>query len=295
MAAARRARIVLLAGEGLGPSAIADKLRCSRQTVLTWRERYRSGGLVGLRDAPRSGRPPTVDAAAVVRRTLESPEPVTARWSSRTLAAEFGISNVAVAHVWRAWGIAPSAGGRVRLATEPALESPLSAVAGLYLGPRLQLLAVLVGGSAGTDQGMRAVPVECRPGLGSLLAGIDTGKAGDGDADVFVRFLKGLTGIETSDRLAVIADGPDEEMQRWVESSEMVRSGVVLHYVPPGVSWGRLARVACLLAGASPAGAASVLDLCDAVTQHPAGRQFSWVSHHCKLYAGKVINDVSET
>ncbi|WP_369036184.1 helix-turn-helix domain-containing protein [Streptomyces adonidis] len=35
---------------------MARRLELSRQTVVTWRGRYRSVGLAGLEDRPRSGR-----------------------------------------------------------------------------------------------------------------------------------------------------------------------------------------------------------------------------------------------
>jgi hypothetical protein len=68
-----RASIVLRAGAGEGTSAIARELRISRPTVIAWRERYRSGGIAALEDAPRSGRPKTVDEAVIIARTLEPP------------------------------------------------------------------------------------------------------------------------------------------------------------------------------------------------------------------------------
>ena len=55
-----RARIVLLCAEGLDNSAVAARLRVSRQKVGRWRERFRSQGLMGLYDnAVREGRAPS--------------------------------------------------------------------------------------------------------------------------------------------------------------------------------------------------------------------------------------------
>ena len=68
-----RARIVLLASEGTSNTEIARRLELSRQTVVTWRGRYRSAGLAGLEDRPRSGRPGTVDEAEVVVRNPGGP------------------------------------------------------------------------------------------------------------------------------------------------------------------------------------------------------------------------------
>src|SRR5690625_3114837 len=67
--AARRARIVLLAAEGMANARIAETVGVSVPTVLLWRERYQSRGLGGLGDEARSGRPRTVDHAAIVAAT----------------------------------------------------------------------------------------------------------------------------------------------------------------------------------------------------------------------------------
>ena len=55
---AQRARIVLLAAEGLPNAEIARRTGTSRPTVVDWRARYEAGGITALHDQPRSGRPP---------------------------------------------------------------------------------------------------------------------------------------------------------------------------------------------------------------------------------------------
>ena len=54
---AQRARIVLMAAEGVSNHEIARRLGCSRYTVWTWRKRFFEEGLDGLADRPRPGRP----------------------------------------------------------------------------------------------------------------------------------------------------------------------------------------------------------------------------------------------
>lgn len=105
---AKRAQIVLLAGEGVPNTKIARRVGVSRPTVNLWRKRYITSGLSGLTDRPRSGRPAVVNEAQVVVNTLETPPPLGAtHWSSRLLGKELGISNVTVAKVWKKWGIQP--------------------------------------------------------------------------------------------------------------------------------------------------------------------------------------------
>jgi transposase len=68
---ARRARIVLLAAEGLPHTEVARRAGVSVPVVREWRARYRAGGIRALEDMPRSGRPRTVDETTIVATTLE--------------------------------------------------------------------------------------------------------------------------------------------------------------------------------------------------------------------------------
>jgi hypothetical protein len=56
---ARRARIVLLAAEGVPVRHIGPRVGVSRTVVRDWLDRFRALGLAGLQDRPRSGRPRT--------------------------------------------------------------------------------------------------------------------------------------------------------------------------------------------------------------------------------------------
>ncbi len=57
-----RARVVLRAAEGVPNVELAEELGVDRKTVGKWRARFATQGEKGLLDAPRSGRPPKVDA-----------------------------------------------------------------------------------------------------------------------------------------------------------------------------------------------------------------------------------------
>jgi len=69
----KRARIVLLAADGVTNQEIAARAGASRTTVIQWRNRYLASGVPGLEDHDRSGRPREVDHAAVVTATLTPP------------------------------------------------------------------------------------------------------------------------------------------------------------------------------------------------------------------------------
>jgi hypothetical protein len=51
-----RAKIILLASQGLANDAIASRLGTPRQIVSKWRKRFCLARLPGLEDAPRGGR-----------------------------------------------------------------------------------------------------------------------------------------------------------------------------------------------------------------------------------------------
>jgi transposase-like protein len=53
-----RAKIVLLAAQGLDNDEIAARLDTRREIVSKWRKRFFEEGLVGLEERPRGGRPP---------------------------------------------------------------------------------------------------------------------------------------------------------------------------------------------------------------------------------------------
>ena len=55
----RRARIVLLVADGLPLDQVARQVGVRPNVVRTWVDRYREGGLAGLQDRPRPGRPRT--------------------------------------------------------------------------------------------------------------------------------------------------------------------------------------------------------------------------------------------
>ncbi len=53
-----RAKVVLLAAEGMENKEIGQRLDLPRQIVSKWRKRFFEERLAGLEDRPRRGRPP---------------------------------------------------------------------------------------------------------------------------------------------------------------------------------------------------------------------------------------------
>ena len=64
----RRAKILLLAAEGVSNTEIAERLGISRPTVIAWRSRYAREGLDGqLADRPRRAAPRRCGATGALR------------------------------------------------------------------------------------------------------------------------------------------------------------------------------------------------------------------------------------
>jgi transposase len=145
----KRARIVLLAAEGVSNTEIAEMVGATRPTVLNWRGRYERGGIAALSDGDRSGRPRQIDELEVVAATLADggrpPERLgVTHWSSRLLAAELGISFSQVARIWREWDLQPHRLTTFKFSTDPQLEAKLGDVVGLYLDPPHNAVVVSV-------------------------------------------------------------------------------------------------------------------------------------------------------
>ncbi|MFB7494470.1 ROK family protein [Streptomyces sp. NPDC056161] len=153
-ALALRARIVLLTAEGWRDAEIARRLGVSRQTVGTWRHRWHSDGLAGLRQRPRTGRPVTVDEAEVVTRTLLAPG---GSGASRAIARELGLSHATVAAIRRRWNLGPDQPLVPRVPTRPPLPGTDVWVMGLYADADRAVL--LVGTRAETSRPATAATV----------------------------------------------------------------------------------------------------------------------------------------
>lgn len=53
-----RARTILMLDDGVSQAEVARRVGLRRRIVRKWAERFVDRGLLGLNDAPRSGRPP---------------------------------------------------------------------------------------------------------------------------------------------------------------------------------------------------------------------------------------------
>jgi len=137
-ALAVRAKIALLAAEGMYNQEIARKLGVCRPAVGTWRKRFAQQGLVGLYDNPRAGAPVSISdqqVATLIRKTLKSKPVQGTHWSCRSIAGETKLSKSTVQRVWKAFGVQPHRQKHFKLSTDPFFVEKVRDIVGLYLNP----------------------------------------------------------------------------------------------------------------------------------------------------------------
>lgn len=134
-----RARICLLAQEGLPNNQIAQDLKTSRPTVILWRNHFMKGGTAGLEREPQrkasSQRLKEEEVKAVVEATLHTKPEDATHWSSRTMAKKFNLSHMTVARIWDSHGLQPHRVRTFKLSRDKQFVEKLTDVVGLYLNP----------------------------------------------------------------------------------------------------------------------------------------------------------------
>ena len=144
---ARRARIVLLASEGLENKQIAEQLGTSQDTVGKWRRRFAERRLDGLHDEPRPGAPREIgddEIAETVRLTLEEMPADATHWSLRSMGRAVGHSPSTIHRIWQAFGLQPHRSESFKLSSDPFFVEKVRDIVGLYMAPPERALVLCV-------------------------------------------------------------------------------------------------------------------------------------------------------
>jgi transposase len=261
-ALASRARIVLGCAAGGTDVAVGARLGVSRRTVGKWRRRYLADGLDGLLDEPRPGAPRTISDAQleeVIVRTLETTPKDATHWSTRSMAAQVGLSQSAVSRIWRAFGLQPHRVDSWKLSRDPLFIEKVRDVVGLYLAPPERAVVLCVDEKSQIQALDRTAPIlpmlpgtparathdYKRSGTSSLYAALDlTSGRVIGSLHQRHRAIEFKKFLQTIDRempheLAVhlVLDNSSThktpQIQRWLAAHPRF----VLHFTPTSSSW----------------------------------------------------------
>jgi len=136
---AERARVVLLAANGLSGKQIALRVGTREARVSKWLRRFVKERLAGLTDQGRSGKPPkySVQSEERILKTLDEPVPEGySRWNGRLLAERLG--NVSKEQVWRVMRKHHIQLERRKswcVSTDPEFSRKAADIVGLYSNP----------------------------------------------------------------------------------------------------------------------------------------------------------------
>ena len=261
-----RARIVLSVADGVGTTATARAVGVSRPTVIKWRDRFAVQGIDGLDDEARSGRPKTVDDAAIIAATLDPPPQSLAvtHWSTRLLGGHLGVGDATVARAWRKYRVQPWRHQTFKFSTDPALQAKVRDIVGLYLNPPAKAIVLCVDEKSQIQALNRTAPIlpmrvglpakathdYKRNGTTTLFAALEvaTGKVTDqcydrhGKAE-FLDFLKKVARAYPRRELHVVVDNyhthKHDDINQWLAKHRRI----TLHFTPTSGSWLNLVEV----------------------------------------------------
>jgi transposase len=263
-ALALRSRVVLACADGPGESngQIAAGLGISRHMVTKWRNRFAVDRLEGLLDEPRPGRPRTIadaDVERVITKTLETTPKDATHWSTRSLAAEVGLSQTAISRIWRAFGLQPHRQDTWKLSKDPQFIDKVRDVVGLYLDPPERAVVLCVDEKTQIQALDRTAPVlpmlpgtpakashdYVRNGTSSLYAALDlaTGRVTGSlhqrhRAIEFKKFLQTLDRDVPADlAVHVVLDNASTHKTPTVKRWLTAHPRFVLHFTPTSSSW----------------------------------------------------------
>ncbi len=255
-----RSRIILAAAAGLPNQRIALDLGIPQVTVGKWRRSFAELGLDGLRDAPRSGRPPKHDAAVWQRlQTTACQQPKSqGRWSVRTLARELGLPPSTVHAMLNASELQPHRIRTFTFSPDPEFEPKLLDIVGLYLNPPENALVLCVDEKPGIqalDRTQPLLPLRAkkpqswtseyvRHGTQTMIAALEiaTGKVvahvrNRRTSVNFLRFMNDVVRAYPGRDLHVVVDNlnihKNGAARRWLGRHPHVH----FHYTPTHASW----------------------------------------------------------
>jgi transposase len=136
---ASKAKVLLMAADGVANSQIAARVGVTPVTVRSWRSRFASEGLAKFGQVRQGrGRKPGISAEKIeqiVRLTQHEKPAGATHWNCRSMAKAVGVSPATVQRIWSGRGLKPHLVKTFKPSNDPAFEEKLIDVVGWYLNP----------------------------------------------------------------------------------------------------------------------------------------------------------------
>ena len=143
-----RVQIILLWHSGKSFVETRKELGVSEVIISKWRQRFVNNGLEGLKDAPRSGKPPVFSAAkkaSVIEMATRKPGKGYTNWSQRRIAKHAGMSQTKVQQILKQADLKPH---KIEYwcgkSTDIEFESKMINIVGLYMNPSENAMVLCV-------------------------------------------------------------------------------------------------------------------------------------------------------
>lgn len=258
-----RAKVILMAAAGKTDLEIASSLHMTNKKAARWRKRFLKLGLAGLeKDAPRPGRKPAIAAGVkleLIQKTTQSTPANATHWSTRTMAAEMGISEATVRRIWHANGLKPHLVEGFKISNDKQFAEKLNLIVGLYLNPPEHAIVLCVDEKSqiqALDRTQPGLPLKKgrgatmthdykRNGTATLFAALNTL---DGTVigmcqerhrhQEWLKFLRVIDRVTPADKeLYLIADNyathKHPKVQRWLKRHPRFH----MYFTPTSASW----------------------------------------------------------
>ncbi|QQX82776.1 IS630 family transposase [Cupriavidus necator] len=249
---AQRARMVLLAAQGMQNKDIAGQLGMGHAQVSRWRERYAQWRLPGIENnLPRGAPPVKVDVARLVALTAQGRPDSPMPWSTRKLAEELGVSAATISRHWKAIGQEPPGRNGTRPPPHPGLAGQPVDIVGLYVTGQEHAL-VLCGDEAagGPDEaatdatgGTRRVGITALLGALTVLDGLVAPADGQTREAAWLAFLRKVERAAPAGRpLYLLCDNYATHHQPAVRKWLGRHSHIQAHFAATSASWLRMVQ-----------------------------------------------------
>jgi transposase len=267
--ALRRARIILLAADGVPNRQIATQVGIGPDAVATWRRRFASERLKGLQDRRRPGRPRVYDhdvrLKIVATVTTEQPS-IDSHWSARLVAKHLAeehyipISASQVGRILADLDLKPHlVRGWLNRPDDPAFFERAADVCGLYLDKPQGALVLSVDEKTAIAARSRTHPTRpatpgmvchrefeyCRHGTACLMAALDVhsgqvlGRDMDrNDSAHFIDFLAEIDrAVPPELAIHLVLDNGSSHVSKQTKGWLVAHPRFHAHYTPKHASW----------------------------------------------------------